>query len=318
MKPINLILCFALWGGSHVLVVEADCSRLPYVENADVSEKSLKSNYTEGDELLFNCRVGYVSSRRITYKCVDRRWNAGRRINCSPKQCELPEDITNGHYEIVNGTEFVFGTVIKYFCDEGYMLVGRSDTRLCLSEGWSDRVPHCEVVKCVAELNNPNVIVSGQGDGGPIKYGHVLHFKCESSELTLVGEPEVVCLSNGTWSSPFPSCREEITSQITPTMRTGTGFSGYSCGPPPSIPFADITGLQKAVYKNGDRVEYQCKKQYVVQGSLIATCSYGNWHQYQQLKCLEPCVVTVEEMERRKIKPRYGVPRKFYGHQDSM
>lgn len=35
------------------------------------------------------------------------------------KPCELPDDIPNGHYEIIRGEDFVFGTVIQYVCNEG-------------------------------------------------------------------------------------------------------------------------------------------------------------------------------------------------------
>lgn len=37
------------------------------------------------------------------------------------KPCELPEDTPNGYYQITSGEDFVFGTTIKYFCNEGYV-----------------------------------------------------------------------------------------------------------------------------------------------------------------------------------------------------
>lgn len=37
------------------------------------------------------------------------------------KPCQLPDDTPNGHYEIIRGEEFVFGTVIQYFCNQGYV-----------------------------------------------------------------------------------------------------------------------------------------------------------------------------------------------------
>ncbi|KAJ8277946.1 hypothetical protein GJAV_G00081990 [Gymnothorax javanicus] len=204
MKAIHVFLCLILW--RCINAEESGCPSPPRVENADILDDPSKTNYTEGDVIRFECRVGYVSTRRITYKCSGRRWTTTRQIRCLPKQCELPEDISNGHYSIINGRDFVFGTVIKYTCNEGYVLVGRSNTRSCTAEGWNNQVPVCEAVKCLAEIKHDNMIVSGLEDDNFVSYGHVLHFKCSSSELMLKGEPEVSCLSNGKWSSPFPTC----------------------------------------------------------------------------------------------------------------
>ncbi|XP_035268940.1 complement factor H-related protein 2-like [Anguilla anguilla] len=314
MKPIHVLFWLTIWRCIDAL--ENGCPRLPVVENADVLDSSLKTNYTDGDLIHFTCRVGYVSSRKITYKCNDRRWTINRQTKCSPKQCELPEDIVNGYYNLVNGTDFVFGTVIKYTCNEGYMLVGRSNTRLCMSEGWSDRVPSCEVVKCLAELNNDNMIVTGLGDDISVSYGHVLHFKCASSDLTLNGEPEVTCLSNGKWSSSFPTCGGKIHA---PTQRPPQPKPQpwFSCAPPPLIPFGDIKGLRKDTYRHNDEAEYQCMSSYVISGPRFIRCDGGQWN--DPPKCLQPCTLTMEEMERQGIQLKYGPPRKLYvKHKDRV
>ncbi|KAJ8376191.1 hypothetical protein SKAU_G00067710 [Synaphobranchus kaupii] len=308
MKPFHVFLCLTFW--RCINAVETECSRLPDVGNADILNSSLKTTYTDGDLLHFSCRAGYVSSRRITFKCNDRHWTktTSRNVKCSRKQCELPEDISNGYYNIVNGTDFVFGTVIKYTCNEGYMLVGRPDTRLCLSEGWSDRVPSCEVVKCWAEIKDDSMIVSGLGDDSSVNYGHVLHFKCASSVQTLKGEPEVACLSNGKWSSSFPKCGG--TEYATPETTSHIKPQSLSCGPPPFIPHADIKGLRKDKYKDGDMVEYQCMSYYEPFGRMSIKCNRGNWE--NSPTCLEPCIVTLEEMEQRGIRLKYGKTRKLY------
>lgn len=35
------------------------------------------------------------------------------------KPCVLPEETPYGYYQIIKGEDFAFGTVIKYFCNEG-------------------------------------------------------------------------------------------------------------------------------------------------------------------------------------------------------
>lgn len=37
------------------------------------------------------------------------------------KPCQLPDDTPNGHYQLTHGDDFVFGSTIKYFCNEGYV-----------------------------------------------------------------------------------------------------------------------------------------------------------------------------------------------------
>ena len=39
----------------------------------------------------------------------------------SVRPCELPDDTPNGYYQLIQGAEFVFGSTIKYFCNEGYV-----------------------------------------------------------------------------------------------------------------------------------------------------------------------------------------------------
>lgn len=52
-----------------------------------------------------------------------RNWFMNNLFFClfSVKPCELPDETPNGYYEIIRGEEFVFGTTIKYFCNEGYV-----------------------------------------------------------------------------------------------------------------------------------------------------------------------------------------------------
>lgn len=38
---------------------------------------------------------------------------------CLVKPCVLPEETANGYYQLIKGDEFVFGSIIKYFCNDG-------------------------------------------------------------------------------------------------------------------------------------------------------------------------------------------------------
>uniref|UniRef100_A0AAY5ER75 Sushi domain-containing protein n=1 Tax=Electrophorus electricus TaxID=8005 RepID=A0AAY5ER75_ELEEL len=234
---------------------------LPVVENADVSDTSLKNNYSEGDELLYICQEGYVSLRRIIYVCDGHHWVTTPNSKCSRKRCELPADIPNGHYIIVHGTDFVYGATIKYICKEGYQMVSRVNTRTCLAGGWDDRLPICQEISCSPPQLGGKITVDGLTDyEKPLREGHRLQFVCDSPGLKLVGPREVTCQENGEWSSSFPRC-EEVTCQL--------GEINDSLS---------VVGLpeQNAPAKFGHKLQFYCTDPKLsLRGSKEVTCSAG-------------------------------------------
>uniref|UniRef100_A0A4W4EXH3 Sushi domain-containing protein n=1 Tax=Electrophorus electricus TaxID=8005 RepID=A0A4W4EXH3_ELEEL len=232
---------------------------LPVVENADVSDTSLKNNYSEGDELLYICQEGYVSLRRIIYVCDGHHWVTTPNSKC--KRCELPADIPNGHYIIVHGTDFVYGATIKYICKEGYQMVSRVNTRTCLAGGWDDRLPICQEISCSPPQLGGKITVDGLTDyEKPLREGHRLQFVCDSPGLKLVGPREVTCQENGEWSSSFPRC-EEVTCQL--------GEINDSLS---------VVGLpeQNAPAKFGHKLQFYCTDPKLsLRGSKEVTCSAG-------------------------------------------
>ncbi|KAI5101563.1 complement factor H like 4 precursor [Silurus meridionalis] len=185
------------------------CSKIPVVENANVSRTSLKSNYTAGDSLIYNCHRGYVG--RVNFVCVGHKWESIRKAECSRKRCQLPQDTPNGRFTLINGTEFVYEAIIKYTCKQGYRMATVYDTRTCLPEGWSNHLPECEEIVCPPPETKNNIIVNGLPDyDNPLRYGHHLIFTCDSPGLKIIGPNEIVCEENGEWSGSSPACEEVI------------------------------------------------------------------------------------------------------------
>ncbi|XP_048037433.1 sushi, von Willebrand factor type A, EGF and pentraxin domain-containing protein 1-like [Megalobrama amblycephala] len=206
MRSILAIFCVWICFGVDASTPNG-CSKIPEVENAEVSQSSRKDNYTDGDKLEYNCKTGYASLLKITFKCTDNKWTKLRDGKCSLKRCELPEDIPNGRYIIVSGRNFVFGTTIKYICKDDYQMVSRFDTRTCREGGWDNQLPACEEVSCVPDNTEENVRVEGLPDNeGLIRYGHRLTFSCIDYGWVLQGPKEITCQLNGQWSGPFPKC----------------------------------------------------------------------------------------------------------------
>ncbi|XP_066503179.1 complement factor H-like [Hoplias malabaricus] len=234
---------------------------IPVVENGEVLPESLKSHYTEGDKLLYTCQQGYVSLGKIIYTCDNTQWVNKRNNKCSRKRCELPADIPNGRYDIVNGTDFVFGSTIKYICHEGYHMMSRVDTRTCLAGGWDNHLPVCEELSCVLPETESNVIVVDLPDyGNVLRYGYRLQFTCNSPGLKLLGPKEVTCQENGEWTSSPPRC-EDVTCDI---QWISSRVSVY--------------GLpeKNAPMKYGHKLHFSCSHpETILNGPSEVTCSTG-------------------------------------------
>ncbi|XP_062868402.1 complement factor H-like [Trichomycterus rosablanca] len=258
----NFVRVFALSSDDGVIRLsdQSACPKvLPQVENAKVSNSSLKSIYTQGDKLTYSCQEGYTG--RITFICDGHTWVKTRKTECSRKRCELPSDIPNGNFMIVNGTDFVYGTTIKYICKKGYHMVNLVDTRTCLAGGWSNRLPECKELSCIPPETDRNITVDGiYNYDSPIRPGHTLQFRCNSPELNLDGPNEITCNENGDWSDSFPRCVEticeieEIQNQVS------------------------VVGLPKndASMKYGHKLQFYCPQlDMVLSGSKEVSCSAG-------------------------------------------
>uniref|UniRef100_A0A8C1S323 Sushi domain-containing protein n=1 Tax=Cyprinus carpio TaxID=7962 RepID=A0A8C1S323_CYPCA len=79
------------------------------------------------------------------------------------------------------------------------------------------------------------------------------------------------------------------------------------CGPPPNISNADTKEMTKNEYNTEERVKYSCFDKYILDPrppfSSYMTCVKGEWK--GKIYCLKPCIVTVDEMDKRGIMLRW-------------
>ncbi|GBM26179.1 Sushi, von Willebrand factor type A, EGF and pentraxin domain-containing protein 1 [Araneus ventricosus] len=92
----------------------------------------------------YSCDEGHVLVGRGSLVCdVDEKWN-GPPPRCDPFYCRHPPPIENGHFAMSSNTT-VFGTVTRYYCDEGFEMKGK-DTIKCVASGyWNGEPPICTV-----------------------------------------------------------------------------------------------------------------------------------------------------------------------------
>ncbi|XP_048832376.1 complement factor H-like [Brienomyrus brachyistius] len=248
------------------VAAQTDCrkSAIPKLENAE-SRSDLKDQYSNKESERFPCKTGFVGFFRVT--CRDGVWSKSGQ--CQAKQCGHPGDTLNGDFSLAVGDDFVFGSTVQYTCRKGYTMVSRISHRTCLSSGWDNNVPFCEVVKC--EPLNPPEQLDVSGNFESPQYSDVVEFECNSAAEKLNGPRQIYCTDTGDWSGQMPTCQE-----ITCTR--------------PDIPNSIVDG-KNVIYKNDEVIRFRCVENYDAVGSGIARCGKDGWTlsvRCEEFKCKVP------------------------------
>ncbi|XP_069487009.1 sushi, von Willebrand factor type A, EGF and pentraxin domain-containing protein 1 isoform X2 [Ambystoma mexicanum] len=146
-------------------------------------------------------------------------------------------------------SEFLFGTVVLYYCFPGYEITG-SAILACQEEGtWNGSAPACVSTACELPPSPGNGFqdVTDNTLGSKVQYG------CKPG-YELIGANTALCLPDKQWSSPAPHC------------------AVISCGPPNSL----LHGfLQAESYTYGSVAHYKCHAGFRLDGSEKRICQ-GN------------------------------------------
>ncbi|NXN86104.1 CFAH factor, partial [Bombycilla garrulus] len=250
-----------------------------------------KPPYPHGTQATYNCRPGYVKIGRVAFQCDNGAWKQLEPVTeCRNKPCGHPGDTEFGFFELTTGSEFVFGARVEYRCNEGYQMLSQRNYRECQADGWSNDIPHCEVIKClpVQEPENGRIIMTGAFElGQEYSFGQVVNFECNANHK-LVGAKELVCSANGEWSNDVPQCKE-----ITCDM--------------PEILHGRVSSLKKS-YKENELMQFFCDKGYKYGNRADALCTELGWNPPPY--CIEivcsPPVIPTGNFGPRKEKYKMG------------
>ncbi|XP_027569079.2 complement factor H isoform X1 [Pipra filicauda] len=220
-----------------------------------------KPPYPHGTQATYGCRPGYIKPGRIMFKCVDGAWQQQPPvIECKNKPCGHPGDTQFGSFELTAGSEFVFGARVEYRCNDGYQMLSQRNYRECQADGWSNDIPHCEVVKClpVQAPENGRIIMAGAFElDQEYAFGQVVNFEC-NAKYKLVGAKEIICSSNGRWSNDVPQCQD------------------ISCDVP-EIPNGYVHSPKQS-YKELEILRFACNDGYSFGDRSDALCTETGWN----------------------------------------
>uniref|UniRef100_A0A4X2KTH0 Sushi domain-containing protein n=1 Tax=Vombatus ursinus TaxID=29139 RepID=A0A4X2KTH0_VOMUR len=218
-----------------------------------------ESVYREGTQATYKCRPGYRTLGSIILECMNGKWESvyPKRV-CMRKPCGHPGDIQFGSFDLLEDTEFLFGSRVVYKCDEGYQLVSPVNFRVCEADGWSNDVPFCEVVKCspVTAPENGKISTSSFDPEQEFTFGQVVQFECNPG-FKLKGPREIHCSTGGDWNEKEPQC-VEIFCEI------------------PRIENGNILAV-KPIYKENERLQYTCNAGFSHNERGDATCTKNGW-----------------------------------------
>ncbi|NXU39020.1 CFAH factor, partial [Drymodes brunneopygia] len=217
--------------------------------------------YPHGTQVTYSCRPGYVKIGRVAFRCVDGAWEQLPPVTeCRNKPCGHPGDTEFGFFELTSGSEFVFGARVEYRCNDGYQMLSQRNYRECQADGWSNDIPHCEVIKClpVQEPENGRIIMTGAFElGQEYSFGQVVNFEC-NAKYKLVGAQEIICSANGKWSDDVPQCKE------------------ITCATP-EIPHGYVNSPKKS-YKENEVMQFFCEEGYKYGNRADALCTESGWN----------------------------------------
>ncbi|XP_031574707.1 CUB and sushi domain-containing protein 3-like [Actinia tenebrosa] len=100
--------------------------------------------------------------------------------------------------------EFIPGMEVIYTCEYTYKMTG-SQTRLCQQDGtWTGTTPKCTISSCDdLDAFPPR---NGKRAGNNFTIGSTLEFSCDDG-YALVGQRQLTCTMNGSWSHLPPVCK---------------------------------------------------------------------------------------------------------------
>nr|XP_033818059.1 complement factor H isoform X2 [Geotrypetes seraphini] len=249
----------------------------PLLRNGHYSHKPV---FMAGDILQYECNEGYMTSERNLIErlmCTETGWKG--YPECTAITCPVDDD------EIANGSstpqsqEYRGGHVLKYFCNENYVLKGE-ELRQCYYFGWFPKtLLQCKEITCTmterkGALFSPSLQTYKNLD--TVKISCDEGYKINGSEL-------IQCYYFGWYPKP-PTCKvkkpklpTDSADRDSTNEDQDTSVSGQveKCPPAPQLPNAE-TVPNKDYYK-GDKVKYICKENYHLQGKAEIECKNEKW-----------------------------------------
>nr|XP_025034321.1 complement receptor type 1-like isoform X1 [Pelodiscus sinensis]XP_025034322.1 complement receptor type 1-like isoform X1 [Pelodiscus sinensis]XP_025034323.1 complement receptor type 1-like isoform X1 [Pelodiscus sinensis] len=222
------------------------CSSPPKVDNADPEEKR---EFRVGTNVTYSCVTGYMLIPGVspTVTCLQNlEWSKITKI-CQKVHCLNPV-IRNGKQITARENETMYGDVVEFQCDFGYILKG-SKLIECQANGtWHPQVPSCIQAECPKPEVQNGEVVNPLDEKKQYNVNESIAFKCSPGyqfsglwyQMT-TDSLNVTCSANGTWMvlptysangtwMVLPECKKQSNQPVCKMARESVKF--LQCGVP--------------------------------------------------------------------------------------
>ncbi|XP_061133183.1 sushi, von Willebrand factor type A, EGF and pentraxin domain-containing protein 1 isoform X1 [Syngnathus typhle] len=203
-----------------------------------------------GGTLALSCRAGFSLRGSALAQCqMGGSWSPSiASARCEPTACDAPPPLADGVRE---GDSYNYGDVVTYSCLPGFEIQGDSVQTCQADKTWSGTRPACLARSCGPPPTVKNATVRATGE----TYLHNASFACQAG-LRLLGPATLVCLANGTWSLPVPSCE-----------------AARGCEGPERMLHGKV---QEHNLITGRALAFACDQGYSLVGDALVMCMGGN------------------------------------------
>ena len=236
-----------------------DRRRCPAIKTMEHGRTVSYGDPVYGSVVEFVCDAGFRLEGQAKLTCLASGQWSDSVPSCRMIFCFQPPPIEHGTIDVVKSSNVSIyrpGSVIRYHCDTGFEIDGKT-TRSCRSDGtWSGLTPRCVVVRC----RLPNNIKHGQmtlpSKKNSTIYGTTVQYRCDPG-YQLDGPAIRKCSDGRQWSGSDPKCD--------PT----------ACDDPEPIPHGKIVGSEREI---GAEIAYNCDDGYQLIGDRVRNCTEeGEW-----------------------------------------
>ncbi|NXH48040.1 CR1 protein, partial [Dicaeum eximium] len=244
------------WSGAVPQCPAIGCTR-PEIENGKAT--GLEATYGLGDIVVFECNFGYALKGSQESQCqFGGKWHPPVPTCEKLPRCPSPPTIRNGQHDSKAVTEFIPGMAVKYHCDPGYVLTGKTSVSCLPTGAWSIPYPRCEAITC----SSPTITDGEVAEGRRAVYhpGDNVTFQCHPGFM-LRGSRGAECQPDGRWVPAVPTCQPVL-----------------QCPSPPNIDKGNHNSQDLEVFPTGVVVNYSCDPGYSLVGEATIHCTdSGNW-----------------------------------------
>ncbi|XP_046444065.1 locomotion-related protein Hikaru genki-like [Daphnia pulex] len=237
----------------RIVVQTIQCPQLAMVESP--LKAVIEGNHA-GQKAIYLCMDGYRLLGSNSSECLTSGlWSETKQPVCELIQCPYDMDGADPRleFDFLNGVGFQ--AMVKFSCPPGYQLIGPTNATCQKSMNWFPSPPSCQVVECPELLPPLNGRIKESGSNHFV--GDVVKFSCNRN-FQLLGQSEISCMENGTWSFSAPQCQ-------------------MYCSHPGS-PTSGFIDPNNYIYEIGATVQVGCNSGLKLQGRKWLTCQQdGSW-----------------------------------------